>query len=378
MTNSQHVAWVAFRGRKPGVYYSWAECEEQVTGFPKAKHHGFETVRGANLAWEEWQRKIATKFTASIRPAPQNLARRGQESLDPVPPCVQPSVAQRTQVSSRPGNVSQVHPSSEPWQPSTSQPAPYYYDPPPAGPLMPGNSNFQRAADNQIYYPQLHVQRSSDYQVSYPQLHSPPQTSQEQSSPLLPSRHFANLTKPAGYVDLTSPSPPPDFPRTCKRPASYMDLTEELENEGPDVKRARPQEPQPPVERFLTAEERYELDQLERLPQPNPTNEETKIELSPEQQKVVNMAMRKNNIFLTGAAGCGKTVTLKEILDRFKKKKTGGNLQVVAPTGIAALPLEGKTTYSFAGVSYSSFRFRAGRRSNLNLTVEPRLFAEIN
>lgn len=353
MTNSQHVAWVAFRGRKPGVYYSWAECEEQVTGFPKAKHHGFETVRGANLAWEEWQRKIATKFAASARPSPQDLTRREQESLHPDPPCIRPSAVQRTPVSARPTNVSQLHPSSDPWQPSTSQPAPYYYDPL-AGPLMPGNPNIQHAVDNQIYYPQLHVQKSSDYQVSYPQLQSPPQTSQEQSSPLLPSRHFANLPKPTGYVDLTSPSPPPDYPRTFKRPASYMDLTEELQNEGPDVKRARPQEPQPPVERVLTAEERYELDKLERGPKSKPIHEETKIELSPEQQKVVNMAMRKNNIFLTGAAGCGKTVTLKEILDRFKKKKTGGNVQVVAPTGIAALPLEGKTTYSFAGVSDSS------------------------
>ncbi len=157
-----------------------------------------------------------------------------------------------------------------------------------------------------------------------------------------------------------------------------MDLTDELENEGPVVNRARPQEPQPPVERFLTAEERYELDQLQQRPKPKPIHEETKIELSPEQQKVVNMAMRKNNIFLTGAAGCGKTVTLKEILDRFKKKKTGGNVQVVAPTGIAALPLEGKTTYSFAGVSYSYFRFCEGRKYNLNLTVEPRLFPQVN
>jgi hypothetical protein len=378
MTKSQYVAWVAFRGRKPGVYYSWAECEEQTNGFPKAKHHGFETVRGANLAWEEWQRKIATKFAASAQPPPQNLASRGQESLDPIPPCIQPSAVKRTPVSARPTYISQVHPSSVPWQPSTSQPTPYCYDPPPAGPLMPGNPNIQRAADNLIYYPQLHVQNFSDDQVSYPQLQSPPQTSQEQSSPLLPPRHFANLPKPAGYVDLTSPSPPPDFPRTFKRTASYMDLTEELENEGPDVKRARPQELQPPAERILTAEEQYELDQLERLPKPKPMHEETKIELSPEQQKVVNMAMRKNNIFLTGAAGCGKTVTLKEILDRFKKKKTGGNVQVVAPTGIAALPLEGKTTYSFAGVSVFSFWFSEGRRSDLNLTVEPRLFTEIN
>jgi Cdc6-like AAA superfamily ATPase len=128
--------------------------------------------------------------------------------------------------------------------------------------------------------------------------------------------------------------------------------------------------------RYLTAEERYELDQLERRPKPKPIQHETKIELSPEQEKVVNMAMRKNNIFLTGAAGCGKTVTLKEILARLKKKTRGGNVQVIAPTGIAALPLEGKTTYSFAGVSNLSFQIHKCRRSNLDLAVESGLYAE--
>ncbi|KAF8857345.1 hypothetical protein BDZ45DRAFT_544518, partial [Acephala macrosclerotiorum] len=76
---------------------------------------------------------------------------------------------------------------------------------------------------------------------------------------------------------------------------------------------------------------------------------EEKIELSPEQEKVVKFALHKNNIFLTGAAGSGKTVTLKEILKRIQKRKKGGRVQVVAPTGISALPLGGKTTYSFAG-----------------------------
>jgi Cdc6-like AAA superfamily ATPase len=106
----------------------------------------------------------------------------------------------------------------------------------------------------------------------------------------------------------------------------------------------------------LTTEERFELRQLDRQVRPTRT-EEKQIELSPEQEKVVNMALRKNNIFLTGAAGCGKTVTLKEISRRLQKKKRGGNVQVVAPTGIAALPLDGKTTYSFAGVSRTFFLF---------------------
>ncbi len=68
-------------------------------------------------------------------------------------------------------------------------------------------------------------------------------------------------------------------------------------------------------------------------------DEDANITLTAEQEAVVDMALRGENIFLTGAGGCGKTVTLKKILARFKRRKI--LYQVVAPTGIAALPLNG-------------------------------------
>jgi hypothetical protein len=80
---------------------------------------------------------------------------------------------------------------------------------------------------------------------------------------------------------------------------------------------------------------------------------ESPIRLTAAQQAVVEMALKGDNIFVTGAAGSGKTATLKEILRLLKKRFPDGSkhpsVQVVAPTGIAALPLDGKTTYSFAG-----------------------------
>lgn len=69
--------------------------------------------------------------------------------------------------------------------------------------------------------------------------------------------------------------------------------------------------------------------------------------LTAEQESVVSLALNGENLFLTGAGGSGKTVTLKTILARLKKRKK--EYQVVAPTGIAALPLNGKTCYSFFG-----------------------------
>lgn len=381
MAKSQNRAWVVFRGRKPGVYHSWDETNEQVTGFSKGRQLGYKTFREASLAWEEWQTKIAAMVAASRPaqppPAYKNPARAWQESFDPVPPGIKPPVQQPAPVTANHADTSQVHPLSNPWEPSTSQPAPCYYDPPLAEPLMPVNANIKRPADGQIYYPQLqssgisHVQRFADGQVYYPQLHSPPQTSEGSSSPLLISRQTSNLPKPGSYVDLTSPSPPPpEFKPAIKRSVSYMDFTDKLDDEDRSAKRIMMEIPEfkevaefteVPAPAVLTAEERYELDQLEQRPKPKPNHDETKIELSPEQDQVVNMAMRKNNIFLTGAAGCGKTVTLKEILARLKKKNKGGNVQVVAPTGIAALPLEGKTTYSFAGVSGRPLDWRRKR-----------------
>ncbi|PQE15992.1 atp-dependent dna helicase pif1 protein [Rutstroemia sp. NJR-2017a WRK4] len=83
------------------------------------------------------------------------------------------------------------------------------------------------------------------------------------------------------------------------------------------------------------------------------------VKLTAEQQAVVEMAMQGHNIFLTGAAGSGKTVTLLQIIANLERKyfdPKKKRVQVIAPTGIAALPLNGRTTYSFAGWKPYSFK----------------------
>ena len=155
---------------------------------------------------------------------------------------------------------------------------------------------------------------------------------------------------PFGQTPSYNTPPPSSSPpiSSYKRPAVCIEISDD-EEEMPS-KRAKVADEY--RESVLTAEERFELRQLDRHRVTKRDEEvEPKIELTPEQDKVVNLALRKSNIFMTGAAGSGKTVTLKEILKRIRKRKKGGNVEVVAPTGIAALPLDGKTTYSFAGVS---------------------------
>jgi hypothetical protein len=326
-----NAVYVVFRGKKPGIYQSLEECDEQVTGYSKARHHKFNGALEADLAWKEWQRKITTKIMAT---APQeNVARPWAGSVHPPAPRIEPSpTGQQTSNLAKPGNGS--------WQSSQPSPqsTPFFNDHPLALPQIPSNSNFQRTAD--------------------------------------PTNLPLTYQTPSSFVDLSTSSSPAPCKPTLKRPASFntppsssapsrhapnlqtsrcIDLTDEPDSPEPDAKRLKMEASvKIPEVLQLTAEERFELRQLDRQVKPTRT-EEKLIELSPEQEKAVNMALRKNNIFLTGAAGCGKTVTLQEILRRLQKKKRGGNVQVVAPTGIAALPLDGKTTYSFAGVSYSWF-----------------------
>ena len=51
----------------------------------------------------------------------------------------------------------------------------------------------------------------------------------------------------------------------------------------------------------------------------------------------------RNNIFITGPAGSGKSTILKKFLSLTKKE----NYAVLAPTGVAAAIVEGQTIHSF-------------------------------
>jgi ribonuclease HI len=66
--------YVVWRGRKPGVYSSWAECAVQVNGFPGAKFKAFETEKEAREAfWQGWENYIGVK-PSSLSLPPEVLA----------------------------------------------------------------------------------------------------------------------------------------------------------------------------------------------------------------------------------------------------------------------------------------------------------------
>lgn len=52
MKNKYYVVW---KGRKTGIFHSWAECNAQVNGFEGAKYKGFSNLEGAKAALkDEW------------------------------------------------------------------------------------------------------------------------------------------------------------------------------------------------------------------------------------------------------------------------------------------------------------------------------------
>ena len=68
----------------------------------------------------------------------------------------------------------------------------------------------------------------------------------------------------------------------------------------------------------------------------------TKIKLAPEQKKALDLMISGKNVFLTGKAGTGKSTAV----DEFRKTCKHGCV-FLAPTGIAAININGSTIHSF-------------------------------
>lgn len=76
------------------------------------------------------------------------------------------------------------------------------------------------------------------------------------------------------------------------------------------------------------------------------------------QLEAIRQAIAGHSLFLTGAAGTGKSHTLRAIVRILKHQYPGdGEVAVCASTGIAALPLEGVTVHSWGGLEPSAIHW---------------------
>ena len=69
---------------------------------------------------------------------------------------------------------------------------------------------------------------------------------------------------------------------------------------------------------------------------------EPKIKLTSEQKKALDLMLSGKNVFLTGKAGTGKST----VLDKFQER-CYHECVFLAPTGIAAININGSTIHSF-------------------------------
>ncbi|TLS28628.1 hypothetical protein PpBr36_00610 [Pyricularia pennisetigena] len=95
--------------------------------------------------------------------------------------------------------------------------------------------------------------------------------------------------------------------------------------------------------------------------------------LDPSQAALVDRIVRGENIFFTGSAGSGKSTVLKAFVKRLRAM--GKRVDVVAPTGRAALEVEGSTVHSYAGWDASALSLGEATRRAKKPGVKKRLRA---
>ncbi|KAF7196032.1 ATP-dependent DNA helicase PIF1, partial [Pseudocercospora fuligena] len=76
--------------------------------------------------------------------------------------------------------------------------------------------------------------------------------------------------------------------------------------------------------------------------------------LHPEQREIVDAVMNGYNVFYTGSAGTGKSTVLREYVRKLKEMKK--HVDIIAPSGIAAVNVGGGTFFSYMGCRPDDFR----------------------
>jgi energy-coupling factor transporter ATP-binding protein EcfA2 len=86
------------------------------------------------------------------------------------------------------------------------------------------------------------------------------------------------------------------------------------------------------------------------LPSHLPADSTAEPPLCHEQSALVDLILSGRNVFYTGSAGCGKSTVLKAFVKQLKEHPTRPKkVDIIAPTGRAALDINGSTFWTYAG-----------------------------
>jgi ribonuclease HI len=79
--NNYYVVW---KGARPGVYASWADCQKQIHGYPNAKYKGFKTHEAAIKAFSETHEKYWGKNSPAKKLSDHEITRIGKPILNSI------------------------------------------------------------------------------------------------------------------------------------------------------------------------------------------------------------------------------------------------------------------------------------------------------
>jgi hypothetical protein len=96
------------------------------------------------------------------------------------------------------------------------------------------------------------------------------------------------------------------------------------------------------------------------------------IELSEEQELILQKALSGESFFLTGAGGCGKSFLLKKMIDQLiaKYKHSPDSVYVLAPTGLAAFAIGGMTIHQYLTIPVIDFDDVANAVNNQSIITK--------
>lgn len=151
----------------------------------------------------------------------------------------------------------------------------------------------------------------------------------------------------------TDQSPSPQrLPRPFHRPPSVITIassSDESTEQEPNSSHVGAEDSSQNPDYDATGQESSAMSQQELKSSSDniktPANEEPS--LCKEQQDLVDLILSGRNVFFTGSAGCGKSTVLKATVK--KLRDMGRCVHVIAPTGRAALQVEGMSTWSYMG-----------------------------
>lgn len=106
------------------------------------------------------------------------------------------------------------------------------------------------------------------------------------------------------------------------------------------------------------------------------------MEFSKQQQYFLDTALSGKNIFLTGKAGTGKSLIVREAIAQLRKQKK--NVVAIAPTGIAANNIDGQTIHSMFSINpygvagYETCNFLKSQKRRLLNAIDTIVIDEVS